>query len=250
MHAFQKIGVVGFGNVGSHIVSRLVDLEFNNIKVWCSLKHELPKSVQHIQNASEFNGCDLVICAIPDNEMLNVLIQVAKFAPAVSVSGTVSIENISTKFPIGTLYPLLSFVQKKKVNWKQLPIFTNAENKNFLEEITQFANLLSGNGIILTEEKRLELHIAAVFANNFTTHLLDTAAHLCEENKLNFEWLKPLISQNFHAIMDNHPHLLQTGPAKRNDHSTIANHLSQLEGIRKEIYTLLTTSIMAHYQKQ
>jgi len=43
---------------------------------------------------------------------------------------------------------------------------------------------------------------------------------------------------------------MQTGPARRNDNSTIDNHLQMLEAYPsiKKIYALMTESIRDHYQ--
>ena len=114
--------------------------------------------------------------------------------------------------------------------------------------LMKFAKEFSGNAIELSEDKRQYLHVAAVFANNFTNHIIDLAAHYCEEHQIEFDWLKPLINQTMEKIQSNHPHDILTGPAVRNDQSTIQKHLELLKPDQKNIYQALTKSIIKHYK--
>jgi predicted short-subunit dehydrogenase-like oxidoreductase (DUF2520 family) len=251
MKAIQSVGIYGFGNLGSHLTSRLIELNYRNIKVFTSKKYDLPHGTIAIDNVSEFASCDLVFCAVPDSIVASTLLEVASFAPAVSVSGTVSILNLNTTHAIGTLYPLVSFVKNKSLKWEELPIFIHTTDTILQKQLLDLATQLSGNGILMNEEQRMKLHLAAVFANNFTTHLYDIAAHWCEKNQLDFGWLKPLIQQNCASLMEHHPHELQTGPAKRNDQPTINKHLQLLQqSDLVELYELLTASIQTHFSKQ
>jgi hypothetical protein len=73
---------------------------------------------------------------------------------------------------------------------------------------------------------------------------------ICTENHLSFDILKPLIQETAHKILTLSPKEAQTGPAKRNDTETINAHLSFLaDENQKEIYKLLTKSIIDHGKK-
>jgi hypothetical protein len=67
-------------------------------------------------------------------------------------------------------------------------------------------------------------HVAAVFVNNFTNHLYTIGNEICEENQVPFDILKPLILETANKIMTISPNEGQTGPAKRNDRTTIEAH--------------------------
>jgi predicted short-subunit dehydrogenase-like oxidoreductase (DUF2520 family) len=88
------------------------------------------------------------------------------------------------------------------------------------------------------------LHIAAVFANNFTNQMFKLANDICKENNFSFDLLKPLINETAAKIQSLDPAKAQTGPAKRNDQKIIEKHLSQLSGEQKEIYKLISKSII------
>ena len=67
---------------------------------------------------------------------------------------------------------------------------------------------------------------------------------ICEENKVSFEILKPLILETVNKVMTLSPKEAQTGPAKRNDKQTIDAHLDFLSNENHAtIYKILTQSI-------
>ena len=80
----------------------------------------------------------------------------------------------------------------------------------------------------LEDEKRIVLHIAAVFVNNFTNQLFKMADDILEKENLSFDVLKPLIQETVNKIHHYAPSDMQTGPAKRGDLITIQKHLDYL----------------------
>lgn len=248
-----KIGIVGMGNVGIHFLQRLIELGYTHLTVYSRSGNNLPvsipaKDVQFTNDFKEFIDFDIVFCAVNDNTMVEMIQLVSKYAPVVSVSGTVNLNHLETKYPIGTFYPLQSFKADQSIQWKGLPLFIEALDPKFKTFLLKLANDFSGNAIELSEDKRQYLHVAAVFANNFTNHIIDMAAHYCEEHDIEFDWLKPLINQTMEKIQTNHPHDILTGPAVRNDQSTIKKHLELLEPDQKNIYQTLTKSIIKHHK--
>lgn len=248
-----KIGIVGMGNVGVHFLQRLIDLGYSHVTVYSRSGNNLPasmnvKDVQFTNDFKEFIDFDLVFCAVNDNTMLEMIQLVSKYAPVVSVSGTVNLNHLETKYPVGTFYPLQSFKSDQSIHWEGLPLFIEAQDPEFNTFLMKLAKEFSGNAIQLSEDKRQYLHVAAVFANNFTNHIIDLAAHYCNEHQIEFDWLKPLINQTMEKIQTNNPHDIMTGPAVRNDQSTIKKHLELLEPDQKTIYQTLTKSIIKHHK--
>ena len=105
---------------------------------------------------------------------------------------------------------------------------------------------------ILPSEKRKILHLAAVFACNFTNHMYNIADDILKKEDLPFEWLKPLIYETSRRISDNRPGEVQTGPAVRNEQNVIKNHIELLNGLPEiqQIYKLLSKSIYETKQKK
>src|SRR4030095_3288173 len=101
----------------------------------------------------------------------------------------------------------------------------DASNKETLNILKDLASTLTGKIIEVDDEKRLAIHVAAVFANNFTNHLFSITQLILEENNLPFEILKPLINETVRKIQNHDPLNVQTGPAVRQDELTIQKHL-------------------------
>jgi len=112
------------------------------------------------------------------------------------------------------------------------------------------ANSISKNVFIIDSEQRKQLHIAAVFTNNFVNHLYKIGFDICKEHNIPFETLHPLILETAQKIVHTNPVNIQTGPARRNDLKTIDTHLKLLAGEQKEIYQLLTQSIQKIYAEK
>jgi predicted short-subunit dehydrogenase-like oxidoreductase (DUF2520 family) len=69
-----------------------------------------------------------------------------------------------------------------------------------------------------------------------------------QNKNLDFDLLKPLIHETVDKLNYLSPEKAQTGPAKRGDRKVIETHLSSLEGRTKEIYKLLSESIIDKYK--
>ena len=125
-----------------------------------------------------------------------------------------------------------------------IPICLEAENTFDFRVLDTVAKSISKAVFPINSEQRKALHVAAVFVNNFTNHLYQIGQEICEENKVPFEILKPLIQETANKINTLNPTEAQTGPAKRNDSTTIEAHLEYLTNEnQKNIYKILTQSI-------
>jgi hypothetical protein len=74
---------------------------------------------------------------------------------------------------------------------------------------------------------------------------------IVEEEEIDFEILKPLISETFQKAMKaEHPAQVQTGPAVRDDESTIEKHkkLVKEDPDLLKVYKTLTQSIQDWHQ--
>jgi predicted short-subunit dehydrogenase-like oxidoreductase (DUF2520 family) len=124
---------------------------------------------------------------------------------------------------------------------------TNELDYKILEKV---AVNLTNSVFSISSQQRKSLHVAAVFVCNFVNHLYAQGEVICLENNIDFDILKPLILETATKIKSVSPTAAQTGPAKRHDTITINNHIQFLENDnQKEIYKLLTQSIINHDKK-
>lgn len=248
-----KIVLIGSGNLATQIGITLYQAGYQVIQVYSrTIKNAqiLAKKVK----ATAINNLDLLdadatlyIVAVKDDAIETLVKQLQlKDKIVLHTSGSVSIDVLKkASSNYGVLYPLQTFSKSKKVNFKTIPICVEANNAKTKTNITYFAKSISQKVYQLNSEQRLQLHLAAVFACNFSNHMYVIAESILKEHKLSLDILKPLIKETADKIETESPLLMQTGPAVRGDKKTMEAHLKLLSKTknRKAIYTLLSESI-------
>ncbi|WP_102406120.1 Rossmann-like and DUF2520 domain-containing protein [Parabacteroides bouchesdurhonensis] len=144
----------------------------------------------------------------------------------------------------GVLYPLQTFSKEREVNFSVVPFFLETNSLENKEILFKIASLLSDNVQFLSSEKRKYLHLAAVFACNFTNHIYTLAGKILAEQKIPTDVLLPLIDETAAKIHSMSPAMAQTGPAIRYDENVINKQLAMLDDPEmKAIYQLISRSI-------
>ena len=159
-------------------------------------------------------------------------------------------EGFTSKF--GVFYPLQTFSKNRPVDFSQIPICIEASNMEVQQQLLELAKLLSGKTYLINSENRKKLHLAAVFACNFTNYMYDIASKILEDSGFLFEMIQPLIEETAEKIKSMNPYEAQTGPAVRMDENTINKHLIMLnkKPELKKMYKLLTKNIYNRHKKQ
>ncbi|MEI6752746.1 MAG: DUF2520 domain-containing protein [Paludibacter sp.] len=197
--------------------------------------------------ADLYMDADFYIYALKDSALRSTLKRMDMPAGVqVHCGGTISIrefEGFSTRF--GVLYPLQTFSVNKLIDFTNIPIFIEGCNQDVQEKLMALANQISEKVYIMNSEGRRKIHLAAVFACNFTNYMYDIASQILEGSNVPFNVMYPLIDETAEKIKTLSPYHAQTGPAVRMDDITIDKHLSLLIKNRdfKNIYKTLTKSI-------
>jgi predicted short-subunit dehydrogenase-like oxidoreductase (DUF2520 family) len=158
-----------------------------------------------------------------------------------------ALKDCSSNF--GIFYPLQTLSKNVSVDFANIPIVIDGSNAESKTRLEQLASSLSRHIIYADDEKRLAIHVAAVFANNFTNHLYAIAQMILEKENLSFDILKPLLSETVRKVQHHAPLKVQTGPAERQDVHTLEKHLNYLkiDGRFAEIYKLLSDEIARYH---
>ncbi len=144
----------------------------------------------------------------------------------------------------GVLYPMQTFSKTREVDFSVIPFFLEANTSENAGKLQQLARKLSGNVRFLSSDKRKSLHLAAVFACNFTNHIYALAVRLLQEQDIPADVLLPLIDETAAKIHTMPPRLAQTGPAIRYDENVINKHLAMLDDPdMRSIYRLISQNI-------
>ncbi len=177
---------------------------------------------------------------LPDNSLL------------VHTSGSVPMDdlNYSAAAAYGVFYPLQTFSKNRKADFKGLPIFVEATDADAEERLFEMGRALGGNIQKMDSAQRAAMHVTAVFASNFTNHMITVAHQLAVEHNIQFDWFKPLIRETIDKSLSLGGMLAQTGPAKRGDLEILDKHLDLLKEDEKvaEIYRLVSQHILNVHQ--
>lgn len=251
----QTISIVGSGNVATNLASNLVRQNFTIVEIIGRNLTRVTELANHVHANSNLSfknikPCDLLLLCVPDDEIEKVILQLDTSIPIAYTSGTKNLQDIKTTGQIGVFYPLQTFSIHHIIDTKTIPFFVESSHKEFQEKLLALGNKIGLNAQVVQSLDRKEYHIAAVFLNNFTNHLAHIAKTIIEKQHLNWDNLIPLFKETVKNISEKNPKEIQTGPAKRRDYSTIENHLTSLSGIEKEVYEIITKSIIHSYHEK
>lgn len=248
-----KVVIIGFGNVGSHLSQICAATE--GIKVLQVYTRSVPNTttttpflIHDLKDIS--TAADIYIAAVPDDKINDITAKLP-FANklVVHTSGGSDVASIHKKNRKGVFYPLQTFSKNKVVNFNNIPILVEAENKDDLGLLLELGHKISEKVQQINSKERAALHVAAVFVNNFVNELYHVSEDILKEQDLNFNLLLPLIKETALKMELLTPSLAQTGPAKRGDAKTIRKHQELLNKKQQSIYDLLTKSIQHRNQE-
>ena len=248
----KKVVIVGAGNVATHLGKAIKNAGFQILQIVSRTENSARAlgtllGVPFTSSEGELNKeADLYIVSVKDDAITEAL---RTFTPPtdaliVHTAGSVSMEILKDfSSNIGIFYPLQTFSKAKDVDFSQIPLYIEANSKDKENELLLFASTFSTRAKLVNSENRAKVHLAAVFACNFTNNLYSIASEILEKAGLTFEDMIPLITETTEKIKSIPPRKAQTGPAIRRDSKVIEKQLNALEGREKEIYKLITESI-------
>lgn len=256
---FIKIALVGAGSVAIHLGLALKHAGF---KVEYVLNRSPERGMllakkldaRFVTSFEALNNPDLVILAISDDAIPVMAEQLGGSSfSVVHTSGTVSKDVLSiTGSDYGVFYPLQTFSVNNVVDFSKVPICIDSSNSVFTIRLEHLAHSLSHTVCQIDDQKRRILHLAGVFASNFSNYLYAIADDILVKNDIPFELLLPLIQETAIKIQTTAPLEAQTGPAKRGDITTIQKHLLLLQNEPQllELYKIFTDNILKTYSHQ
>ncbi|GBL34964.1 hypothetical protein EMGBS15_05590 [Filimonas sp.] len=253
----MNIAIIGSGNIatffatkfhqGGHQIIQVISPTAENAKALASqFDSTYSTRIKELKD-----DADLCLLAVKDDLLQGILKEVdfkQKFL--IHTAGSVTLKDLSSSSPnLGCIWCMYSINKNHLPERKNIPLIINASNETTLEIIRTLSACISTSVHSLSDDQKLRAHLAAVFANNFSNHMFTIGQDILQEEQLSFELLIPLIENTVEKLTYTSPDKLQTGPAVRNDESTIAKHLSLLKDHDdfKKIYTLLTDSIQRKY---
>lgn len=244
-----SVTILGAGNVGTHLFKTFNNNSEVSVKQWFNRNlNSISKYKNEVDITNDLNNleeADVYIIAVSDEAVAHISSALPfKNRLVVHTAGSINIHDLDKKHKRGVFYPVQSFTKTAELDFSEIPICIEALEKEDYHLLKSLALTLGGPVKKVNSDQRKALHLAAVFANNFTNQMYRIAHEIAESQATEFDLLKPLILETAKKIQDISPYMAQTGPAKRGDSKTIKKHLALLEKEQhKDIYKLITKSI-------
>ncbi|MGY4536848.1 putative short-subunit dehydrogenase-like oxidoreductase (DUF2520 family) [Mucilaginibacter sp. UYNi724] len=250
----MRITIIGSGNVATHLAAAFKNAGHRIAQIYSRNLHNAALLAYHVGAEAVDNPQDIS----PDTDVFILAIKddaIASFVPHLSrhnklivhTSGAVDLQEVLNFTPnAGVFYPLQTFSKTKEVNFREVPLCIEGVNEAITQTLESLARDISNNVYRVNSAQRKVLHLAAVFACNFTNHLYSIGEQLLAGSDMSFDMMRPLIAETADKIREHSPVSVQTGPAVRNDEQTMRSHLQMLndEPNLQEIYTRLSQDII------
>ncbi len=233
----MEIVLLGSGNVATHLGRALVEAGHRITQVYSPTKFHAVSlaealGAQAIDTLAAVEAhADFYIIAVKDDAIEEVVSQLPKDSESIVVhtAGSVDMAILSQHVAhCGVLYPIQTFSKAKPVDFSAIPLAIEASDVFTYARLEALASSLSNRILNCDSKQRLSLHVAAVFACNFTNHLYAIGADILQEYGLDFDLIRPLILETAKKVMAHQPKDVQTGPAMRRDVGTMEKHLGAL----------------------
>lgn len=247
------ITFIGAGNVAWHLARafynsghRIVQVFSRSIVSASKLANEV--AAKAITDYDQIEpSTHIYVYALKDDVLKSVAEQITvNTGIHVHTSGSMPMDVFkSTKKNYGCIYPLQTFSKHKNIDVSEIPFFIEGNTTDIENVIYGMANSISDRIYRLNSEGRKNLHLAGVFACNFTNLMYRKAEQLLAEKKIPFNVMENLITETVSKAMCIGPSNSQTGPAARGDKHIMEQHIAMLtsEPQWQKVYSLLSELI-------
>lgn len=231
----MNIVIIGQGNVATNL-----QYAFTKKGAAC----QMVSSREGLDNLPHAN---VYIYAVKDEVLAHVVAQVKGKEKAMHLhtSGSMPISVFGEDKPhAGIFYPFQTFSKARVIeDFSTIPVFFEARGIDDISAVYSLALTITSHVYETTQYDRERLHVAGVFACNFTNLMYTMASELLRNTHIPFSALLPLIDETAAKIHTLPPRESQTGPAKRGDENVMAHHCLLLTEDQRTVYTLLSDEI-------
>jgi predicted short-subunit dehydrogenase-like oxidoreductase (DUF2520 family) len=258
----MNVSFIGSGNLAWHLAPALDNAGYSVREVYSRNPRHAEALVGRLYQGDvkatldfSTSNSSLFIIAVSDDAIRDIVQEIILPEDAILVhtsgSQPLSVLGYAATPDTGVFYPLQTFSKSKKVDFKDIPIFIESESDAVAKVLTKAAKAISGKVRQISSDDRKAMHVAAVFASNFTNHMLTLSKEILSKSKLDFDILKPLIVETINKSISIGPEAAQTGPAKRGDLEILDKHIEFLQDNETvaEIYRIISQHILDKYSE-
>lgn len=202
----------------------------------------------------EIREADIYVVALSDSAVAQILSRVHfNNRLVIHCSGSLPMSVLKDHSAnIGVFYPLQTFSKQKILDFRNIPVFIEANSVQNENMLIKLAGKLTDSVHVMNSADRIFLHISAVFSCNFVNHLFTISSEILKTRGIAFNILRPLIQETSEKVQGFEPRDSQTGPAVRSDMNVINSHLEELRQFPEyaDMYRMISESISKYYQNK
>lgn len=245
--------MIGAGNVSTHISRhlfskghRILGVYSRSLESASVLARELDcPAITDPDKVPE--QADFYILCVPDSSIPEVLATFkGRHGIWLHTAGAVGMEVFDgLQGAYGVLYPLQTLSKDQSISLDSTPFLVEGSSEEVKETIIRLGENLSKEIHEVDSASRRIIHLAAVFANNFTNHMVHIAKEILDEQQLDKQLLNPILEETVRKILSLGARDAQTGPALRNDKETMEKHRDLLKAHPEweKLYTFISRDI-------
>lgn len=248
----MKVVFIGSGNLATHLSQAMKGAGIEVVQVYSQTESHASLLANKLScsytTEPEFIvvDADVYIFSVKDSALLDLIHKIPQNKGLwLHTAGSVPMgvfEGYNDRY--GVLYPLQTFSKNRDIDFSIVPVFIESNSAVDEAYLLSFAGKLTRQVISLSSEKRKHLHLAAVWACNFTNHMYLMASKILQEQSLSEVFLLPLIDETAAKVHQLSAREAQTGPAIRYDENIIEKHIELLSDPNmKELYRLISRNI-------
>lgn len=256
MAEYYDIAIIGSGSVAWHLGSELENAGHRVVEIYSrnpanarKFQSRLYQATIHDSLDFSQSSADVILICVSDDAIEGVAREIIlpPMAVVAHTSGSQPMSKLgyTASENIGVCYPLQTFSKSKKVDFEGIPILVEAENDLTLKILKRLAASISNKVYVIKSADRMAIHLAAVFACNFSNFMFSVAEEILTSKGFDLSLLQPLIAETINKSLSIGPHAAQTGPAVRGDLETLDKHMAFLkESDYREIYRIISQSLL------
>ena len=255
----MNIVIIGSGNIATHL-AKVFYATGSTIQQVYSRTLANAEALANVVISDYTNNlsniildADLYVISVSDNAIQEVVnnLNISIQGIVIHTSGATDLNVLERFDNFGVIYPPQSITKNIKTDLSLIPFGVEANSAKNEEVLFELIKSIAPLSFPCNSSQRLALHLSAVIANNFSNALFQMAKDILDNANLDFELIKPIISETANKVQTHSPELTQTGPAVREDYNVIQKHLQFLSQSPEErkIYQILTDFIIKRYHK-
>ena len=252
----MRIAFIGAGRLATNLAQALYEAGHEIVQVYSRTK-ESAETLANLVNARGVDDlCEVTrdaeayIFAVTDTalpSLIDALGEGREETVFLHTAGSIDMDVFATHVRhYGVIYPMQTFSKERRVDFSRVSFFVEGCDSRSLACAQQLASTLSHKVYTLTSEARRQLHLAAVFACNFSNHCYQLSAELLARENIPFDAMLPLVDETAEKVHHLSPRQAQTGPAVRHDKQVMQAQMALLTDLplHAAVYELMSRSII------